>query len=524
MAILRPLAIALCAILVVGAGFEIVSRADSPSKHRKHVSAATLAVAPAPTSPPVAVCGDSQLLTGSADVPANAVRVPSGDDQALTLNEANTIYWFAPGVHSLGNSQNDQIIPADGDSYIGAPGAILSGRGINDLAFTQHAKNVKVEYLTIEDFGPPGGNQNQGVVNADSGSGWTISHDTIEDNAGAGVMLGTSDVLTDNCLTKNQQYGFSSYTPSGPRNITITDNEVSYNDTYNWEKKDPGCGCSGGAKLWDTHYATVADNYVHDNLDVGLWADGDNVGIDFIDNYISNNFGEGVMYEIGYNGLIENNTFIHDAVGEGPENPSFPTGAIYISESGSSPAVASRNASAFDITGNVFKNNWSGVILWENSNRFCGPDSPDNAGTLCTLVAPTVASPSTCVEPRIANSPLFADCRWRTMNVDISDNTFDFSASAVGNGCEASKGCGFNGLFSEYGITAPYKAWVVPRDISDEQNNRFADNTYSGPWHFMAVAQGTVVSYAKWTHGFVDRSDGSDIHFDGQDQKSTFKS
>ena len=31
----------------------------------------------------------------------------------------------------------------------------------------------------------------------------------------------------------------------------------------------------------------------------------------------------------------------------------------------------------FAITGNTFTNNWSGVILWENSNRFCG--SPDNS-------------------------------------------------------------------------------------------------------------------------------------------------
>ena len=78
---------------------------------------------------------------------------------------------------------------------------------------------------------------------------------------------------------------------------------------------------------------------MHDNENVGMWADADNSGLDISGNYISNNYGEGVIYEISYNGLIADNTFVHNAVGEGPTNPGFPTGAIYISESGSSSAV-----------------------------------------------------------------------------------------------------------------------------------------------------------------------------------------
>ena len=35
----------------------------------------------------------------------------------------------------------------------------------------------------------------------------------------------------------------------------------------------------------------------------------------------------------------------------------------------------------------MFIDNWGGVILWENSNRFC--NSPDNTSTgYCTLVEP----------------------------------------------------------------------------------------------------------------------------------------
>jgi hypothetical protein len=64
----------------------------------------------------------------------------------------------------------------------------------------------------------------------------------------------------------------------------------------------------------------------------------------------------------------------------------------------------------------------------------------------------------------------------------------------------------------------------VPTNISDHQNNHFADNTYRGPWSFMAVNQGVTVSQAKWTKGFVDSGDGSDISFDRQDVGSSFAS
>ena len=99
---------------------------------------------------------------------------------------------------------------------------------------------MTIEYLTIENFGQTGGNNNEGVVNHDSAANWTIQYNTIEDNAGAGVMMGSNDVVEYNCLTKNGQYGFSSYTPSGPSNITLSHNEISYNDTYNWEVRGPG--------------------------------------------------------------------------------------------------------------------------------------------------------------------------------------------------------------------------------------------------------------------------------------------
>ena len=45
-------------------------------------------------------------------------------------------------------------------------------------------------------------------------------------------------MLNDDCLTKNGQYGFQTYSGSDAvpvTNLTITNNEISYNDTQNYD-------------------------------------------------------------------------------------------------------------------------------------------------------------------------------------------------------------------------------------------------------------------------------------------------
>ena len=49
---------------------------------------------------------------------------------------------------------------------------------------------VTIEYLTIENFSPPG---SQGAVNTNSNDNWTVEYNTIKDNApGAAMMLGST--------------------------------------------------------------------------------------------------------------------------------------------------------------------------------------------------------------------------------------------------------------------------------------------------------------------------------------------
>jgi hypothetical protein len=229
------------------------------------------AAASYPTTPPAAICGNSSQLSGPTSAPSGAVTVPAGNNSGVSFNTAGATYWFAPGTHTLGTGQFSQIQPANNSTFVGAPGAIIDGQGKNSYAMVGTATGVTVKYLTFQNFGigsspttPSSDDSDQGVVNHDAGHNWTITNNTVQYSAGAGVFVGTGDKVSYNCLTQNGQYGFSAYEPNDVSNITLDHNEISFNDTYNWEAKKSGCGCTGGGKFWRTHGASITDNYVHD--------------------------------------------------------------------------------------------------------------------------------------------------------------------------------------------------------------------------------------------------------------------
>ena len=460
-----------------------------------------------PKSPPAQVCGNETILGGGPSSPPNgAVVIPAGDDSQTVLANGwtmrpDTTYWFAPGTHTLGVGQFDQIIPANRDTFIGAPGAVLDGQHRNLFAFTQQARGVTIRYLTIQDFGAPGDSGGQGVVNHDMGSSWHINHVTVQHSAGAGVMLGSDNVLAYSCLKDNGEYGLQGEGSNhDPVNITVDHNEIVGNNTDNWETRQPGCGCSGGAKFWRVNGATIIDNYVHGNHGPGLWADTDNRGFDVENNYIADNGGEGFIYEISYNLRLADNTFVRNALLDGPLTGGFPDPAVYISESGADSRVPGRYDGTLAITGNTFADNWSGVVLWENADRFCG--SPANTSTSdCTLVSPKAVTVHSCDAANIASKLYYNDCRWKTQNVLVSGNNFTFDPRNIGRHCTSANYCGFNGIFSQQGTYpswSPYHGAVVENHITFSQNNHFRSNTYNGPWRFVVHDQGNTVSWATW--------------------------
>jgi Right handed beta helix region len=481
-------------------GRSVATRPDAagtgvaPDRGRRPVGAGT----------PKKVCG-RPLLDGPATRPHGAKVVRTTQDLPTLVDRAapGTTFWLMPGVHTFGDDQYDQVGPKDGDTFIGAPGAVIDGRGVNRYAFGGDAHGVTISYLTIQNFGRGiDDNNGEGVVNHDSGDGWFVHHNTIQRDAGAGVFLADGSRVVKNCLRDNGEYGFSSFEFDGVENIVLRGNEIARNNTADWEARSPGCGCSGGGKFWDTRNARVVGNYVHHNHGPGLWADTDDVGFLFQRNYISDNDGEGIFYEISYNASIRRNTFTRNGWTTGRAEGGFPLASIYLSEAGSDARAGKQYGRHLRISGNLFANNWSGIMAWENPDRFSGSPVNSSAG-YTTLVNPAATE---------QNCAYFDDCRWKTQHLRVVNNQFLFDPTSI-PGCTAERGCGFMGLVANVGTVpdwSPYKGYVVPDDISLHQDNVWRHNTYSGPWRFMIRQLGSgQVSWSQWRSAPWNQDAGS---------------
>lgn len=467
--------------------------------------------APAPSGSAGPVCGTSELDGGPSTPPPGAVTVPSGNNSGVDFRKPDTTYWFAPGIHTPGSDEFAQIIPGDNSTFVGAPGAVLDGKGVNRYAFTGDASGVTVTYLEIRNF--PSSAQ-EGVVNHDAGANWLMSNLWVHNNGGAAVMFGAGNELRDSCVSRNGQYGWNS--AGGITGIVMAGNEISYNNT---KGDPPACGCSGGGKFWDVHGAKVLDNWVHHNHGAGIWADQNNYNFLIAGNLVEDNEAPGILYETSYNAVIRDNVLRRNTWKQGREFESrgdgFPIGTIYLSEAGyDSRLPAPEGATSFVVKNNIFENNWGGIAAWENADRFC--NSPANTSTgYCTIKSfsgsPTWYTTSDCTQPGIAKEPLYSGCRWSTKNLDIHHNTFKIDTSQVDGGCPA-KFCATMSVFSNYGTApdwSPYQGRRIQEAITFHQNNRWHDNSYTGAWVWVAYEPGRYLTLAQWQASPYNQDAGS---------------
>ncbi|MFI8257980.1 right-handed parallel beta-helix repeat-containing protein [Streptomyces filamentosus] len=449
-----------------------------------------------PALPVARVCGAP--AAGPARAPAGAVPVdPAVVGDLVAKTEAHgpgTTFWLRPGRHRLAPGPYDQVVPKEGNRYVGAPGAVLDGRRVNQYAFGGPARNVTIRHLTVENFAAP---HDEGVVNHDSADGWTIERATIQHNSGAGLMAGARQRLLASCLRGNGQYGMNAYKAGDSiKGLVVEGNEITGNNADDWERRQPGCGCSGGVKFWAVDGADVRGNWVHDNRGAGLWADNNNNDFLVERNVLEGNDGSALIYETSYNAVVRGNEIRRNGLVEGraaaADGDDFPYAAVYVSEAGGEPRLPART-DRIEISGNVLEDNWSGITLWEAADRFC--NSPANTSTgYCT---PLVGDVRRCVRPAIATAPLHADCRWRTRRVEISGNRFRLDPAAVG----CTTGCGRMAVLADRGTSpawSPYLGGRVAEAITFAQDNRWHDNAYAGPWTFVARDPGRTLDFARW--------------------------
>ena len=478
------------AVVAVGLGVAVAADSGAPAPP---VGAAASHETPAAAAGKV--CGTGSLR-GPAKPPAGAVEVPAGDNSDVDFARPGTTYWLAPGTHTLGDDEFAQIGPADDTTFVGAPGAVLDGRGVNRYAFGGNAAGVTIRHLTVRNFAAP---RDEGVVNHDSGNRWRIEHNTFTRNKGAAMMAGSGQRIVGNCVAHNGQYGLNAYQAGNQlTGLLVEGNEFTGNNTDDWEAKVDGCGCTGAMKFWSVDGADIRGNWIHRNHGPGIWADTNNNDFLIEDNLIEANDAQAIFYEISYNATIRKNVLRRNTWREGrdfaDQDDWFPVGTVYLSEAGGEPRVQART-SVLEVTGNVFDNNWGGVVGWENSDRFCGT----NTTSECTLLVGEDEG-DRCTGSAIEREPWYDDCRWKTQRLRIHDNTFILDADKVDDGCEP-RFCAVHALVANVGTWpewSPYHGRRVQQAITFRQDNRWYDNRYRGPWQWVGYEPGRYLTFDKW--------------------------
>jgi len=497
-----------------------------------------------------------------------------------------TVYYLVPGLHrgSFSASEGDVFV----GGFAGGVGSVVDGDYSRPVAIdsnisTGEQANVTIAYLTVQKFKPP---VDQTAINQTGAGGWKLLNSTVTLNVpGGGMFAATDNVLRNNCLTRNGQYGFQSARTirgdaltGGPYNVWVENNEISYNDTCDlsglinnaalgWknlnpvpaEFRDPHCGVvkgdgnQGGFKLWGTNGVMIRRNWIHHNWGVGGWADTNNANTTWTGNTITDNENGAIWEEISYNFAITDNYIARNNLTDGPNNPSFPMAAVYVSESGSDskngsvppcrmPSCVSSGVPGYPersvIAGNTLVDNGGGVFLWQNSNRHCG-DGFDGVCPLtrggtkgpfskegCATNLPGATLDEGTQLGNATGSPAlnyWDGCMWQTQNVAVTRNLIYFDPAKI-PGCNhtAWPACGANGVFAQYGgPNGNALGWEVPTQITFFQNNRWSENVYAGPSRFYAWNQGNLenpVSWAAWT-GAVGR--GSRCMSPGEQRSGT---
>lgn len=408
--------------------------------------------------------------TNFPDATAGVI-IPAGDNtaagQAGDFNANNTVFFWEPGDHTFTKAS---FGVGDHSYYIGGWTAALGEATLdgvngaagpsdvagNSLEVSQPPGAGKMvadtwEYLTIKNF--LSGNNDAVMGDTYLGgddAGNTYKYNTIGPNEyvyegpasapalntfsapgqGGGYAINAASYTTIeyNCITQDAQ---GAYNVSSSVDVSVDNNEISYDglgeypDVSGTSGSSPSaCGCSGGGKMFTTVNASVVNNYIHDNYNVGIWFDWQNTGTLISHNYIASNWANGIDDEVGYNANISDNTLVgngwasHGAwpggynggdcnagwrcsVGAGPIGGSygFPYEAIYLPNSGgnalfrtvkipssivvpgcsSNCTVLSRYPGTFTVSSNVLMNNFGGVMAYTDTNRYPGNIDNDSS-------------------------------------------------------------------------------------------------------------------------------------------------
>lgn len=187
--------------------------------------------------------------------------------------------------------------------YVGRnPTGHLVETSVTQQAFVGDADDVTISGLIIEKYANPaqhGAVDTRRNNSSSGGSNWHITNNEIRWNHGVGVKVTDHATVLDNHIHHNGQLGIAAV----GLNALFEGNEVSYNGEIEyemgWER--------GGSKFAGSEGVVVRNNHVHHNRGPGLWSDVNAYDSLFEGNDVIGNYRSGIYYEISYKAVIRDN-------------------------------------------------------------------------------------------------------------------------------------------------------------------------------------------------------------------------
>lgn len=196
-------------------------------------------------------------------------------------------------------SQGEYFIDYDQDRII--LGSDPEGRraelSVTPAAIDSGANAVTVKSLKIQRFAGPG-------IESAGGEGWHIVDNEFRDNHTRALKVYGGARVVRNYIHHNGQYGVAG---TGDGNL-FSGNEIAFNNAAKFARSSTSFWDAGGSKFVRNTRLVLRDNYVHDNFGDGLWIDIDNAGVTIAGNRIEDNYRMGINYEISFSALIQNNS------------------------------------------------------------------------------------------------------------------------------------------------------------------------------------------------------------------------
>jgi hypothetical protein len=185
------------------------------------------------------------------------------------------------------------------------PTGKLTELGVLPFAFASDAEGVLLQDIIVEKYASAA---QRGTIEFAEGRNWQLRNVVARLNHGVGARIGPGTRVYGGAFNDNGQLGIGG---GFGRNVLIQNVEIARNNyagfSIGWE--------AGGTKFVRVDGLLVRNTCVHHNVGPGLWTDIDNINVEFVDNLVFDNKGDGIKHEISYAAKIHGNTVARNGHG-----------------------------------------------------------------------------------------------------------------------------------------------------------------------------------------------------------------